>query len=510
MTVGAHADAATGRLLTVTSEQTGDFGEVAVALTEKTGVIHADLSVGANVTSAVAMQANGGLTSRGVMLFGAGFIVTPEVATSLGLGTAPGLERVIRNYRNGRDLTDAPRGVKVIDAFGLAAEDLRSQFPAVYQWLLERVKPERDTNRDIQIKHNWWLHGRTRGEIRLALKGLPRYIATVETAKHRTFQFLDASILPDNKLIAIALDDAFHLGVLSSRAHGAWALAAGSWLGVGNDPVYVKSRCFETFPFPDESTGLTPELRQKIASLAEQIDAHRKKVLGQSGADGSDLARAARMRPQPSPAAPAPSATSTPASKALTLTGLYNVLEALREQRPLTAKEKQIHTQGLVGVLKELHDELDCAVLQAYGLPNHASTDDILTHLVALNAERATQEAAGTVRWLRPAFQDPLSNQKLLAHIPQGLQADLALNPASKSAASTVTTSATPIHWPSTLPEQVRAVAHVLTNATSALTLADLEARFTGKGAWKKSLPTLLQTLEALGRAQRVGNAWRQ
>ncbi|MEZ5752869.1 MAG: hypothetical protein R3D60_13195 [Paracoccaceae bacterium] len=41
-----------------------------------------------------------------------------------------------------------------------------------------------------------------------ALAGLPRYIATVETAKHRVFQFLDAATLPDNMLIAIGVDDA--------------------------------------------------------------------------------------------------------------------------------------------------------------------------------------------------------------------------------------------------------------------------------------------------------------
>ncbi|MCY7371849.1 MAG: hypothetical protein LH479_13555 [Polaromonas sp.] len=51
----------------------------------------------------------------------------------------------------------------------------------------------------------------------------------------------------------------------------------------------------------------------------------------------------------------------------LTLTGLYNVLEALRDGRPLTLKEKVIHTQGLVSVLKDLHDESDAAVLPAYG-----------------------------------------------------------------------------------------------------------------------------------------------
>jgi hypothetical protein len=34
--------------------------------------------------------------------------------------------------------------------------------------------------------------------------GLPRYIATVETAKHRAFQFLGANIAPDNMLVCIA------------------------------------------------------------------------------------------------------------------------------------------------------------------------------------------------------------------------------------------------------------------------------------------------------------------
>lgn len=87
------------------------------------------------------------------------------------------------------------------------------------------------------------------------MASLPRYIATVETAKHRTFQFLDASILPDNKLIAIALSDAFSLGVLSSSAHIHWALAAGSTLE--DRPVYVKTTCFETFPFrtPDMASN---------------------------------------------------------------------------------------------------------------------------------------------------------------------------------------------------------------------------------------------------------------
>ena len=263
----------TARLLTLLSETTGDFGEVDVTLAEHSGIIHADLSVGANVASAVALESNENLSNRGVQLFGAGFIVTAEEAALLlppplgeGRGRGNPVQQIIRDYRNGRDLTDTPRGVKVIDAFGFTAEQLRTRYPAVYHWLLQRVKPEREQNNRASYRDNWWIHGEPRKVMRKQLATLPRYIATVETAKHRTFQFLDSRILPDNKLIAIALSDAFSLGVLSSSAHTAWALSVGSWLGVGNDPVYVKSRCFETFPFPGEDTGLTEDLRKQIAS----------------------------------------------------------------------------------------------------------------------------------------------------------------------------------------------------------------------------------------------------
>ena len=57
-------------------------------------------------------------------------------------------------------------------------------------------------------------------------------------------------------------------------------------------------------------------------------------------------------------------------------------------------------------------------------------------------------------------------------------------------------------------------VAYAVTgNLWASLTLPALEARFKGRGPWKKGLPTLLQTLEALGRAQAVAvdgdMAWR-
>ncbi len=512
MTVGAPG-AGEGELLSVTRETPASDGSSELSFNARRGLIHADLRVGADVVSANALLANQDMSSPGLKLHGAGFIVTRDEAASLGLGSTLGLEARIREYRNGRDLTDRPRNVLVIDLFGLAADEVRLRFPAVYQWLLERVKPGRDAKAHSKdgaaYAALWWLHGKPRPTIRQALAGLPRYIATVETAKHRTFQFLDASIAPDNMLIAIALSDAVNLGVLSSRVHVQWALAAGGRLGVGNDPRYNKTRCFEPFPFPNLS--LQPTVAADLATTAEELDAHRK---GQQAAHPT-----------------------------LTLTDMYNVLDALRLGRTLTAKEKLTHTHGLVSVLAELHDRIDALVLQAYGWADlapalvgqaggtlpwpekpaalAAAEEELLQRLVALNAERAAEEARGEVRWLRPEFQDPARRAAGAALVlPTPVQEEIAQE-AQPAASTTTPASATPQAgrkvpaaslrrpWPASLPEQVRAVADALAAAPGAVDEALLAETFTGRGPWKKRLPGILLTLEALGRARREGARWR-
>jgi len=470
-----------GAVLRVTSERTCDFGEVAVTVQERRGLVHADLSVGANVAAVLPLQACQGITFRGITLMGSGFWVEQD---DLLITTEP---TALRPVLNGRDLTEKPRHMHAIDFFGLEQDEARDRFPSCYQRVLLGVKPERDQSQRDSYRKKWWLFAETRPAMRQALAGLKRYIASPMTAKHRTFQFVPPEVLPDQGLVVIADDAPLCLGLLSSQIHVIWALATGARLGVGNDPRYNNSRCFETFPFPDEDTGLTPQLRERIAQLAEQIDAHRKRVL-------------------------APDASAA-GSAGLTLTGLYNVLTALRDGRALTAKEKAIHTQGLVGVLRELHDELDAAVLAAYGLPAGASTDDILAHLVRLNSERAAEEAQGRVRWLRPEFQNPqktTQKQELQAQEQQALDGDF---DTEKPLSKTEPAKTQQYPWPATLPEQVRAVAEALARSPAPLTLPALEAHFKGRGPWKKGLPTLLQTLEALGRAQAVAvdgaAAWR-
>lgn len=226
MSVGT-AGAEEGRLLTLNDEHKTGEDEILVLLVETRGVLHADLRVGANVSSSSGLKANRSISNRGFELGGAGFIITRGQAQLFGLGTAAGLEKHIREYCNGRDLNANSRDVWVIDLFGLEAHEVRARFPAVYQWLLERVKPERDVNRDEKLRSRWWLHRRLREDLRGMLVGLSRFMVTVETSKHRIFQLLDSIVLPDNMLVAIASDDALMLGVL--QAYGWQDLGPVPW-----------------------------------------------------------------------------------------------------------------------------------------------------------------------------------------------------------------------------------------------------------------------------------------
>ncbi len=268
MTV-AEAGKQKGLLMEVTAEENVDTDSPVILFAEKQGKINSDLTIGVDLATVSLLTANQGLSSRGMALHGAGFIVTPQEANYLGLGKRAGLENIIRHYRNGRDLTARPRGVMVIDLDGYGIDDIRVKYAELYQHLLMKVKPERDKNNEESRRVNWWLFGRRNTETRGFLASLPRYIATVETAKHRVFQFLDASILPDNKLVAIGLSDGLSLGIVTSSIHVSWSLRAGGWLGVGNDPVYVKSRCFDPFPFP----VATDDQKSAIGAIAEELDA---------------------------------------------------------------------------------------------------------------------------------------------------------------------------------------------------------------------------------------------
>ena len=159
---------------------------------------------------------------------------------------------------------------------------------------------------------------------------------------------------------------------------------------IGNDPRYIKSRCFDPFPFPDPPESLKSEIR----AVAEELDAFRKArqaehpkltltqmynvleklkamaaaqrassvIPGRSAAEGKGIHSVEHDRQSPSLASGSPGMTRG-------------------EAVALTPDEERIKDEGLILILKELHERLDALVFRAYGWPDTLTDEEILERL---------------------------------------------------------------------------------------------------------------------------------
>jgi hypothetical protein len=452
MTVG-ELGGRSGILSEVREEESLDSDNPRILLQSQQGKINADLRIGADLTSALPLIANEGLASMGPALGGRGFVLSRAEADHLREHKeAPWLRRLT----TGRDITDGHRDRVVIDVRNFANEDsLRKAYPKVYQHLKETVYPERRENNDPKLRDYWWRFRRSNEVYFSAIENLERFIATVETTKHRTFIFVSKEELLEHGVIGFGTSDSYDLGVLSSRTHVVWTLANGGTLE--DRPRYNKDVCFDPFPFP--ASGQL--LKDQIRTAAEELDAFRKQ----------------RQKEHP----------------LLTLTEMYNVLEKLRTNAELDENDERIKKQGLTTVLKDLHDKIDRLVFQAYGWPETLTDEQILEKLVALNHERAAEERSGHVRWLRPDYQIPRFGKDVdkMAAKEEGAQiaADLGLPaPAARK-----------VVFPTDAVEQTAAVFAALAAAGGPVSATHIAQDFRKTKNLEETIAKVLSSLARLG-----------
>jgi hypothetical protein len=161
----------------------------------------------------------------------------------------------------------------------------------------------------------------------------------------------------------------------------------------------------------------------------------------------------------------------------------------------LTPDEERIKDEGLVLILKELHERLDRLVFQAYGWPSDLTDEEILERLVALNAERAKEEAAGHVRWLRPDYQ--------IARFAKGAAAKTGEMDLGQKI---VALDRSLPDFPKDRYEQPLAVEHLLLSAGRSMDAAELARGFKRGGKRiEERIEQVLMTLARYGHITAVG-----
>ncbi|MBD2603046.1 class I SAM-dependent DNA methyltransferase [Scytonema hofmannii FACHB-248] len=300
--------------------------------------ISSSLKTTIDVSQAVRLKANLNKCFQGVIPVGEGFIVTEQQVNEW-IKTDSKNQDVLKLFSMGANLAKNPHGKPerwIIDFSNMSIEEA-SDYELPFEHIRIYVKPEREKNREAVMREKWWRFKRTNEGMRKAIKPLSYYFAVPEVSKWAIFIPCPLEWLPGNKTKAVASDDFYIFGVLSSQVHRIWMHAQKSTLKA--DIAYTHNTCFETFPFPQ-----TPDAKlvNQIRAKAEELHQYR---------------------------------TQQMEAKQWGITTLYNNF--------FNEPTSQLY---------KLHEQLDKLVMQAY---DFNSSDDILEKLLELNLELAEKEKRG-------------------------------------------------------------------------------------------------------------------
>ncbi len=237
--------------------------------------INSSLKSTTDVSQAVRLQANLNKCFQGVIPIGKGFIVT-EQQVQKWIKIDSKNQKVLKLFSMGANLAKNINGIParwLIDFNDMNIEEA-SNYRLPFEYVKATVKPERDTNRRDVRRINWWKFGENASKMRNALSTLACYFAVPEVSKWAIFIPCPHEWLSGNKTKAVASDDFYIFGILTSKIHRIWMHAQKSTLKA--DIAYTHNTCFETFPFPQ---NIDAQLIEKIRSKAGELNQYRTREM---------------------------------------------------------------------------------------------------------------------------------------------------------------------------------------------------------------------------------------
>jgi type II restriction/modification system DNA methylase subunit YeeA len=289
-----------------------------------------------------------------------GFLLEKDEALKL-LAKNPSYKNVLFPFLVGEEFIDnigsQPKRF-VIDFDGMEINEAR-KYKKLYEIVQQKVYPSREKRAKEQIDENitllannakaktnkhhinffnyWWRLSYSREDMKKQIAKLKKYIVCSAVSQRNIFDFVCTDIHPNAALVVFTFEDDYSFGIIQSKIHWAWWKAKCSTLG--NTYRYTMHSVWETFPFPQK-----PTLKQvqKIAKIAKELRDYRRQVLENNNETYRDL---------------------------------YRNLEL-----------------GGKNPLKDLHEKLDKAVMEAY---NFSEKQDLLQQILDLNLSIADKESKG-------------------------------------------------------------------------------------------------------------------
>jgi hypothetical protein len=253
--------------------------------------------------------------------------------------------------------------------------------PDLLEIVERRVKPQRAVDKREMYRRRWWMYAERRPGLYQAIASLERVLVAPRVSPSPNFVMISNGLIFNEKTIVFAFDAPGVFACLQSRVHECWIRTFTSTLK--DDLNYAPSDCFVNFPLPPQ---FETDASLRAAGIAYH-DFRAELMIGRK--EG--------------------------------LTKTYNRFHTRGENAPDIAH------------LRQLHADMDRAVLRAYGWGNLAECaapqfidqevddgkkpktrldwpaefkDEVLSRLLALNAARAEAERADGVTAVSDADEE--------------------------------------------------------------------------------------------------------
>lgn len=311
----------------------------------------------------------------GSVVNGKGFVLDKDEAAEL-IRKDSSNRDVLFPYLNGDDLNtriDQSPSRWVINFFDWPLNDLwdRSQkepqggpyasdYPLCFAIVEEKVKQERSFVKRDKYRNIWWQFAERGVKLYETIRGFSRVLVCAEVTKYASFSFQPANIVFMHTLKVFAFQNARYLSILTSFAHEHWAWKYSSRMG-DSTLRYTPSSCFETFSFPNVNS----EIAHGLDHLGELMLDHREHLMMKMSLGLTKTYNAFHaIEIQPSlKTSDLESKTNKEIEKQYGKE-TWNLWSHLQKTEGTCSWEEAV--QGIVE-LRQLHKQMDEAVLEAYG-----------------------------------------------------------------------------------------------------------------------------------------------
>jgi len=221
------------------------------------------------------LKQNEGKSFQGSIVLGEGFLLSPDDAKKL-IEKDPKNKDVLFPYLNGNDLNNNPDQSPsrwVINFFDWP-EEKAHQYSECFHIVETLVKPDRISSKGDRGAKYWWQFLRARKELYQSISGLEKVIIIPETTKYLTFDFGPTNIVYSHAIKIIVTSSYLTFSFLKSNLHFFWVWKNSSTLE--SRMKYITSDAFETFPIPD---NIEISVKKQIENIGELYYQSRKKLM---------------------------------------------------------------------------------------------------------------------------------------------------------------------------------------------------------------------------------------